>query len=100
MKVLAALFGITLLGCAPTFHSKEWATLPITERAEILREITQKCGLPSDRLYILQGNEIAVRPQSDDSYESVDCMLGGLKTLRGIQLGFIGNEALIEEKQK
>ena len=97
MKGLVTVFVIALSGCTPTFHSREWATLPANERQRALNEIARKCNLPNNRVAILEGDRVRVTPDANDRYEAVDCLLGGLKSLRGIQLGFVGNEAFTNE---
>jgi len=85
------------MGCAPTFETREWASLPLAERQKALDAISQQCGLPVDRLTILEGHKVRVKPDANDQYEAVDCLLSGVKSLRGIQLGFVGNEAFTNE---
>ena len=93
MRAYTLLLGIALLGCAPHFDDRDWTKLSATEREKALKSITSKCGLPANRARILSGDAVRVMPNSNDPYEAVDCMLRGLKTLRGIELGFVGNEA-------
>jgi hypothetical protein len=67
------------------------------KRQQAINEITRLCGLPADRVQIIEGNEARVKPDANDKYKKVDCLLAGLKSLRGIQLGFVGNGAFTNE---
>ena len=100
MKTTSFLLSVALLGCEPKFENVDWAALSKAEQEEALQEITEKCRLPSDRLQSLGNNEVRVRPNPNDDYGAVDCMLRGVKTLRGIKLGFVGNEAYVDEARK
>ena len=88
-----------LCSCAPAPKSQlfDWTQLSKVERQRAINDITRACDLPADRVLILEGNNARVKPEPGDSFESVDCLLGGLKSLRGIQLGFVGNAAYTNE---
>jgi hypothetical protein len=65
------------------------------ERAE-LDSIALGCGLSVDPFFITPKRELRVGPYPGVSFESVDCMLGKLKSstvLSGIPTGFVGAEA-------
>ena len=93
MRSLALLPLVPLFACASNTQTNNWAALPKVQKQEALDAVTHKCGLPNDRLQMLGGNQVSVRADPRDRYESIDCLLAGLKSLRGIELGFIGNEA-------
>jgi len=67
------------------------------ERQQAVERMTSKCRLPADRITVLEGNQARVRPDANDSYESVDCLLTELKSMHGVELGFVGNEAYSNE---
>ena len=68
-------------------------------RSLLLKQITDKCGLPSDRLQPVGPAGLTINLQPTDQYQSVDCMLAELKKVRGIKLGFVGNEIYDENMQ-
>ena len=73
--------------------------MSVASRQQLMNEITTKCGLPEDRLQLIGGQELRVRPDPNDQYGRVDCMLGELKKVPGVRMGFVGNEAYIGNEQ-
>jgi hypothetical protein len=88
---------LSFVACAPVFEGRDWSGMGATQRQAALSEITRKCGLPADRLLLLEDGEVRLKPGLNDSYEALDCALTGLNALRGISLGFVGNEYLANE---
>jgi hypothetical protein len=97
VKLLTTFFAMSLLSCSAP--ETNWTTMTPASRQQLIRQVTSKCGLPADRLQLFEGDSLVLRPDPNDSYERIDCLLGELKKVRGIRMGFVGNEAYVEDTQ-
>ena len=97
MRYLTLILIVVTSACAT--GKIDWLSLSAREKQEAVLIIGKKCILPADRMQIVGDAEMYFRPHPGDSYTAVDCALGELKHYRGIKLGFVGNEAYIENMQ-
>jgi hypothetical protein len=70
----------------------------MSDQGEVER-LLKLCRLPAGTLLLQGDNELRLQPPATARYESVDCLLRELKKSRlaSKNLGFVGNEAFVEE---
>ena len=102
MRALVPAF--LLLGCAVENENKpssaNWKSMSLEQRQATLNAIADGCGLGRSGMKLRNGDELQFQPDPSSSYESVDCALSKLKGVLGMgKMGFVGNEAFVEEKK-
>ncbi len=87
----------SVTACAPHVEKRDWVRMSTFERQAALNDVSRRCGLPADRLQMINDLEVALTPNPADSFAAIDCLLKGANALHGVKLGFIGNEAYTNE---
>ncbi len=98
LKAVAIAVGASIL--AAPGHSKpaDWQGMSATERRATLDAIADQCRLPR-ATFMLDGEQLHVRPDPSASYESVECAVKKLKATKGAPLktGFVENESDVDQ---
>jgi hypothetical protein len=90
VKRIALTLTLLLAGCG---NGQSAQPQSLTGQAR-LDAISDKCGVARSTLR-LQGDEMAIRPDPNESYERIDCVLNEIKNARPplpYKFGFEGNE--------
>ena len=70
------------------------------QRQAKLNTIADECGMARSGMKLRNGDALAFQPDPNSNYKSIDCALGKLKGVIGLEkMGFVGNEAYVEEKK-
>ena len=95
---LLALVLVLLASCTntPKSEPKAWSEMSNPERQTTLEASADKCGLPRS-FFTMMGDEVHIRPNSDEDYKKVDCGLAEAKRLNVTKMGFVGNEAYSDD---
>jgi len=92
----APLLVTALLSCASK-ASLDWTELSAPQRQQTANEVALSCGLPPDRIQILGDNLVNLNLQPTDPNDRAECLLRRLNSVKGIKLGFVGNETYSNE---
>jgi hypothetical protein len=100
----ALILVVPLLGCTasnePKTSNANWKSMSLDQRQATLNAIADECGMARSGMQLRNGDELRFQPDPNSRYESVDCALGKLKGVLGLEkMGFVGNEAYVEEKK-
>jgi hypothetical protein len=86
----AALILMLVSACGPTVV--DWDKISQQKRQVTLNKIIELCGLDSRIVQLLPDGAVAFEPKIDADNASVECALDAFKKLKGLRLGFFGNE--------
>ena len=77
-----------------------WQAMSFEQRQAALNAIADDCKLARSAFQMASSDELHFQPDPASTFESVDCALVRLKAVRGFgKMGFVGNEALTEDKK-
>lgn len=100
MKRVAYILVLGLLGCNVTskLSDNSWSTMSPADRAAALDDIARKCRVERST-FKADGDELHVNSNPSEDYEDLDCAMRRLSDIGVTKMGFIGNEAYVEEKK-
>jgi hypothetical protein len=99
----ALIFLLPLLGCAisnePDTLNTDWKSMSVAQRDNALDRIADECALPRSAIKPRNGDEFGFESDNKSGSESFDGAIKKLTMLNISKIGFIGNEASVEENK-
>jgi len=91
------LLSSSVAACSTQETGRSSTTL--TAEQQVILAATSKCGLPADRLQPVGDGRVILKPDPNDDYKKIDCLLAEVGKAPKLKLGFIGNERYEENSQ-
>ena len=100
MKRVVCMLTLALFGCNETLEpsDKSWSKMSPADRLVVLDGIASKCRVERST-FKADGDELHVMPNPSEEYEDLDCAMRRISDIGVTKMGFIGNEAYVEEKK-